>query len=150
MIPGRCAACKSQRKRCPSDCVFSPHFPPDNPERFASVQKIYGASKVEKMLQDLPPYLQAEAANALCFEAQCRIQDPVYGCVGIISQLHQQIQDAEKQLAMTQAQLAVFNSNIPQQLPQFSQIEDPSNLSPMQSILGQFQNNSTSQAPWFN
>ncbi|KAJ7949405.1 putative LOB domain-containing protein [Quillaja saponaria] len=146
MILGRCAACKSQRKRCPSDCVFSPYFPPDNPERFASVQKIYGASKVEKMLQELPPHLRAHAADVLCFEAQCRIQDPVYGCVGIISQLHQQIQDAERQLAMTQAQLAIYNSNniIVQQLSQIPQIEEnASNF----NILGQFQNGPFTQAP---
>lgn len=43
-------------------------------------------------------------------EAKCRIQDPVYGCVGIISHLHQQIRIAESQLAKTQAEIAVFNS----------------------------------------
>ncbi|PQM34376.1 serine/arginine-rich splicing factor RS41 isoform X1 [Prunus yedoensis var. nudiflora] len=52
MISGRCAACKYLRRRCPSDCIFFPYFPPNNPERFASVHRIYGASNVAKMLQD--------------------------------------------------------------------------------------------------
>jgi len=51
MISGRCAACKNQRRRCPSDCIFSPYFPANDPQRFASVHKIYGGSNVGKMLQ---------------------------------------------------------------------------------------------------
>lgn len=47
----RCAACKYLRRRCASDCIFSPYFPPNNPQRFASVHRIYGASNVGKMLQ---------------------------------------------------------------------------------------------------
>jgi len=51
MISGRCAACKNQRRRCPSDCIFSPYFPANDPQRFVSVHKIYGGSNVGKMLQ---------------------------------------------------------------------------------------------------
>ncbi|KAG5234517.1 LOB domain-containing protein [Salix suchowensis] len=91
MISGRCAACKYLRRRCPSDCIFSPYFPSNVPQRFACVHRIYGASNVAKMLQQLPAHLRAEAANSLYYEAQSRTQDPVYGCVGVISLLHQQI-----------------------------------------------------------
>lgn len=51
MIYGRCAACKYLRRRCPLDCIFSPYFPSNDPERFSCVHKIYGASNVGKMLQ---------------------------------------------------------------------------------------------------
>lgn len=51
MISGRCAACKYLRRRCPSHCIFSPYFPPNDPQRFACVHRIYGASNVGKMLQ---------------------------------------------------------------------------------------------------
>lgn len=51
MISGRCAACRYLRRRCPSDCIFAPYFPPNNPQRFASVHRIYGASNVARMLQ---------------------------------------------------------------------------------------------------
>ncbi|KAI5341829.1 hypothetical protein L3X38_009704 [Prunus dulcis] len=69
--------------------------------------------------QELLTHLRVEAAAAetLCNEAQCRIQDPIYGCVGVISQLHQQIQDTECQLAKTHAEIALANSD-GQQPPQ--------------------------------
>jgi hypothetical protein len=60
--------------------------------------------------QQLPAHLRAEAANSLYYEAQSRTQDPVYGCVGIISSLHQQIHGVESQLAKTKAEIAVLNS----------------------------------------
>ncbi|KAJ6358432.1 hypothetical protein OIU76_000190 [Salix suchowensis] len=110
MISGRCAACKYLRRRCPSDCIFSPYFPSNIPQRFACVHRIYGASNVAKMLQQLPAHLRAEAANSLYYEAQSRTQDPVYGCVGVISLLHQQIHSVESQLAKTEAEIAVLNS----------------------------------------
>ncbi|KAF9668299.1 hypothetical protein SADUNF_Sadunf15G0114400 [Salix dunnii] len=111
MISGRCAACKYLRRRCPSDCIFSSYFPSSNPQRFACVHRIHGACNVAKMLQQLPAaHLRAEAANSLYYEAQCRTQDPVYGCVGIISSLHQQIHSVESQLAKTKAEIAVLES----------------------------------------
>ncbi|KAB5525416.1 hypothetical protein DKX38_023165 [Salix brachista] len=103
--------CKYLRRRCPSDCIFSPYFPSSNPQRFASVHRIHGACNVAKMLQQLPSaHLRAEAANSLYYEAQCRTRDPVYGCVGIISSLHQQIHSVESQLAKTKAEIAVLDS----------------------------------------
>ncbi|KAG5230605.1 LOB domain-containing protein [Salix suchowensis] len=72
---------------------------------------IHGACNVAKMLQQLPAaHLRAEAANSLYYEAQCRTRDPVYGCVGIISSLHQQIHSVESQLAKTKAEIAVLDS----------------------------------------
>ncbi|KAJ8774395.1 hypothetical protein K2173_012469 [Erythroxylum novogranatense] len=102
MISGRCAACKYLRRRCASDCIFSPYFPANNPQRFACVHKIYGASN------QLPEDLRAKAAESMYYEAQCRIKDPVYGCVAIISLLHQQIHILESQLAKSRAELAVL------------------------------------------
>lgn len=46
-----CAACKLLRRRCAQDCVFAPYFPADEPQKFASVHKVFGASNVNKMLQ---------------------------------------------------------------------------------------------------
>ncbi|KAH0832617.1 hypothetical protein HID58_092487, partial [Brassica napus] len=107
MNPKRCAACRYLRRRCPKDCVFSPFFPPNNPEKFACVHRIYGAGNVSKMLQQLPVQTRAEAVESLCFEATCRIEDPVYGCVGMISLLQTQIQKTERLLARTQAEITV-------------------------------------------
>lgn len=46
-----CAACKLLRRRCSRECIFAPHFPADEPHKFASVHKVFGASNVSKMLQ---------------------------------------------------------------------------------------------------
>lgn len=45
-----CAACKLLRRRCAQECPFSPYFPPHEPQKFASVHKVFGASNVSKML----------------------------------------------------------------------------------------------------
>ncbi|KAK1432885.1 hypothetical protein QVD17_09787 [Tagetes erecta] len=107
----RCAVCKYFRRRCPPDCIFAPYFPNDNPHKFTCVHRFYGASNISKMLEELPVYLRAELVESLYYEAKCRVQDPVYGCVGIISSLHQQIQVAQTQLAKTQAEISVLNAN---------------------------------------
>ncbi|KAL9151617.1 hypothetical protein ABFS82_11G063000 [Erythranthe guttata] len=112
MNSSRCAACKHLRRRCPSDCIFSPYFPSNDPRRFAYVHKIYGASNVGKILHDLPVNLRAEAAESLFKEASYRIKYPVYGCVGQITMLHQQIQNAECQLARIRARIAVIQARI--------------------------------------
>ncbi|KAK8714711.1 hypothetical protein V6N13_042060 [Hibiscus sabdariffa] len=121
---------KYLRRKCPPECIFSPHFPPNVPQRFVSVHRIYGASNVAKLLQQLPPHLRAEAAESLCLEAQYRIENPVYGCVGLISLLHQQIHDAEKQLAKTRAEIAVLKSQAqhPQAAPQENLLDIAANL----------------------
>ncbi|PPR83351.1 hypothetical protein GOBAR_AA37359 [Gossypium barbadense] len=54
MSSGRCAACRYLRRRCTQDCILSPYFPSNNPQRFASVHRIYGASNVTKLLQFKP------------------------------------------------------------------------------------------------
>ena len=43
--------------------------------------------------------------RSMVYEAKARVRDPVYGCVGAISSLQQQIDDLQAQLALTQAQL---------------------------------------------
>ncbi|KAI8007517.1 LOB domain-containing protein 24 [Camellia lanceoleosa] len=110
----RCAACKSLRRRCSQDCVLAPYFQANNPERFSCVHKIYGASNVTKLLEQLPVDLRANAVDSMVFEASSRIQDPVYGCTQIIFQLRQQIIQTQYEIAQIQAQIA-FN-NVQQQM----------------------------------
>ena len=77
------------------------------------------------LLQQLPVELRGEAAETLYYEAQCRMENPVYGCVGIITQLHQQINEAERELARAQAQIAFHRhaSNAHRPLPQQDQLQ---------------------------
>ncbi|XP_042053510.1 LOB domain-containing protein 4-like [Salvia splendens] len=100
-----CAACKLLRRRCAQDCVFAPYFPADDPHKFACVHKVFGASNINKMLQELEERKRGDAVRSMVYEAKARVRDPVYGCVGAISSLQQQIDDLQTQLALTQAQL---------------------------------------------
>ncbi|XP_006344071.2 LOB domain-containing protein 12, partial [Solanum tuberosum] len=100
-----CASCKLLRRRCAKDCIFAPYFPPNEPHKFAIVHKVFGASNISKMLQELPIQQRADAVNSLVYEANARMKDPVYGCVGAISFLQNQISQLEIQLAMAQAEI---------------------------------------------
>ncbi|KAL1347734.1 hypothetical protein HN51_023763 [Arachis hypogaea] len=146
MISGRCAACKNQRRKCPSDCIFSPYFPANDPQKFACVHKIYGGSNVGRMLQGVPTYLREQAANALYLEAKWRIDDPVYGCVSIISSFYEQIQNAEIELAKIQTQVAFYKLQI-------QHVEAEPNLEVLQSQsinMEQFESDNPTITSWFN
>ncbi|XP_010518982.1 PREDICTED: LOB domain-containing protein 4-like [Tarenaya hassleriana] len=112
-----CAACKLLRRRCAQDCVFAPYFPADEPHKFANVHKVFGASNVNKMLQELPIDKRGDAVSSMVYEANARVRDPVYGCVGAISSLQHQIDVLQTQLAQAQAEvvhLKVRHSAAPQ------------------------------------
>ncbi|KAG6735521.1 hypothetical protein POTOM_061871 [Populus tomentosa] len=69
-----CASCKLLRRRCAKDCIFAPYFPSDDPHKFAIVHKIFGASNVSKMLQEIPIHQRADAVGSLVYEANARMQ----------------------------------------------------------------------------
>ncbi|KAJ8509994.1 hypothetical protein OPV22_000428 [Ensete ventricosum] len=100
-----CAACKLLRRRCAQDCPFSPYFSPHEPQKFALVHKVFGASNVSKMLMEVPEPQRADAANSLVYEANLRLRDPVYGCMGAISALQQQVQALEAELQAVRAEI---------------------------------------------
>ncbi|KAG0457978.1 hypothetical protein HPP92_022847 [Vanilla planifolia] len=100
-----CAACKFLRRKCMPGCVFAPYFPPEEPQRFSNVHKVFGASNVNKLLSELLPGQREDAVNSLAYEAESRIKDPVYGCVGVISVLQRQVHRLQKELDATRAEL---------------------------------------------
>ncbi|WVZ59999.1 hypothetical protein U9M48_010076 [Paspalum notatum var. saurae] len=100
-----CAACKLLRRRCAAGCVFAPYFPPGEPHKFANVHKVFGASNVSKLLQEIPVPHRGDAVSSLVYEANARVRDPVYGCVGAISSLQQQVEALQAQLALAQAEM---------------------------------------------
>lgn len=53
----------------------------------------------------LPEDHRKDAVNSMVYEANARVQDPVYGCVGTISSLHIQLETLRTQLAFAQAEL---------------------------------------------
>ncbi|TXG50006.1 hypothetical protein EZV62_025881 [Acer yangbiense] len=103
-----CAACKLLRRRCAQECPFSPYFSPHEPHKFASVHKVFGASNVSKMLMEVPESQRADAANSLVYEANVRLRDPVYGCMGAISALQQQVQSLQAELNAVSAEILKY------------------------------------------
>ncbi|KAL2505210.1 Protein LATERAL ORGAN BOUNDARIES [Abeliophyllum distichum] len=106
-----CAACKFLRRKCLPGCIFAPYFPPEEPQKFANVHKIFGASNVSKLLNEILPHQREDAVNSLAYEAEARLKDPVYGCVGAISVLQRQVLHLQKELDATNADLMRYTGS---------------------------------------
>ncbi|PKA59281.1 LOB domain-containing protein 6 [Apostasia shenzhenica] len=105
-----CAGCKFLRRKCQPDCIFSPYFHADQPHKFISVHRVFGASNVAKLLAELRPDQREDAVNSLAYEAEMRLRDPVYGCVGVISLLQRDLRQLQLQLSYARAELARYHS----------------------------------------
>ncbi|XP_075483525.1 LOB domain-containing protein 1-like [Primulina tabacum] len=105
IILSPCAACKILRRRCAEKCVLAPYFPPTEPVKFTIAHRVFGASNIIKLLQELPDDQRADAVNSMVYEANARVRDPVYGCAGAICQLQKQISELQGELAKAQAQV---------------------------------------------
>ncbi|ESR58478.1 LOB domain-containing protein 19 [Citrus sinensis] len=119
---GPCGACKFLRRKCVKGCVFAPYFDADQgTTHFAAVHKVFGASNASKLLSRIPPHKRLDAVVSLCYEAMARTRDPIYGCVGHIVALQQQVVNLQAELAFTQARLSIL-----QRLPMASAAQDQS------------------------
>lgn len=89
---GPCGACKFLRRKCVPGCIFAPYFDSEQgAAHFAAVHKVFGASNVSKLLLHIPVHKRLDAVITICYEAQSRLRDPVYGCVAHIFALQQQV-----------------------------------------------------------
>ncbi|CAL0329100.1 unnamed protein product [Lupinus luteus] len=134
MIP--CAACKILRRRCAEKCVLAPYFPPTEPAKFTIAHRVFGASNIIKLLQELPESQRADAVTSMVYEASARIRDPVYGCAGVICHLQNQVNELQAQLAKAQAEVVNMQA---QQANLMALIcmdvaQNPHELSPQQSM----------------
>lgn len=78
---------------------------------------------------------RGDAVSSMVYEANARVRDPVYGCVGAISSLQQQIDALQTQLALAQAE--VVHLRVRQAASLSSQGISPSNSSsPSSKIMG--------------
>lgn len=142
-----CAACKCLRRKCTQECVFAPYFPPDNPQRFAYVHKVFGASNVAKLLNELNAAQRDDAVKSLAYEAEARLRDPVYGCVGLISILQHRLRQIQVELNNAKKELATYIG------PQALQTMPPTILTPSGVIPQQHHGNpysSTTAYPYNN
>lgn len=103
-----CAACKLQRRKCTQECIFAPYFPADQPHKFAYIHKVFGASNVAKLLNELSPNQREDAVQSLAYEAESRLRDPIYGCVGFISILQQRLKMLQAELVNARKELATY------------------------------------------
>ncbi|WZZ75870.1 hypothetical protein YC2023_087240 [Brassica napus] len=108
-----CAACEFMTGPCTlgngNACVMAPYFPSTEPEKFDRVNKVFGVVNVYKILSRLEePWQRQYAANALCYEAEARIHDPIHGYLGpqmvynnILNNLKREIDSAKNELSIT-------------------------------------------------
>ncbi|XLU78534.1 hypothetical protein S245_001955, partial [Arachis hypogaea] len=133
-----CAACKFLRRKCMLGCIFAPYFPPEEPQKFANVHKIFGASNVTKLLNELLPHQREDAVNSLAYEAEARVRDPVYGCVGAISFLQRQVQRLQKELDAANADLLRYSFTDIAPTPALSMPPGLTNATSLQQIPQRF------------
>ncbi|KAH0689474.1 hypothetical protein KY289_016832 [Solanum tuberosum] len=105
-----CAACKFLKRRCTTTCQFAPYFRSDEPKKFANVHKVFGASNVIKILNEVPQDQREDTVNSLVYEAEVRLRDPVYGCIGAIASLQRKMVELQHDLMVTKAHLAYYEA----------------------------------------
>ncbi|XVF21619.1 hypothetical protein REPUB_Repub12eG0106000 [Reevesia pubescens] len=146
-----CGACKFLRRKCVRGCVFAPYFCHEQgATHFAAIHKVFGASNVSKLLAHLPVSDRCEAAVTISYEAQARLQDPIYGCVSHIFALQQQVVNLQAQLASLKEQAAqsIFNDSVTSNPnDKYYGNKLPSQL---QDVHSWFQPDNSSMAPNFN
>ncbi|KAL8111404.1 LOB domain-containing protein 30-like [Apium graveolens] len=115
---GPCGACKFLRRKCVAGCIFAPYFDSEQgAAHFAAVHKVFGASNVSKLLLHIPVHKRLDAVVTICYEAQARLRDPVYGCVAHIFALQQQVMNLQGELTYLQAHLSTLEVPIPPPAP---------------------------------
>ncbi|XP_039169443.1 LOB domain-containing protein 4-like [Eucalyptus grandis] len=101
-----CAKCRTQKRKCPEDCLLAPYFPAAKRRSFLSVHKVFGSGKVAKALKGLPEDQRAAAASSMVSEADARIKDPVNGCIGEINGLRAEVEMLRGLLAECEPEVA--------------------------------------------
>ncbi|GAB4844371.1 LOB domain-containing protein 18 [Ancistrocladus abbreviatus] len=123
---GPCGACKFLRRKCVAGCIFAPYFDSEQgAAHFAAVHKVFGASNVSKLLHHIPVHKRMDAVVTICYEAQARLRDPVYGCVAHIFALQQQVVNLQAELSYLQAHLATLEVPTPPPPPPQQQMLPP-------------------------
>ncbi|KAK7261425.1 hypothetical protein RIF29_27735 [Crotalaria pallida] len=104
-----CAACKIQGKECTQECIFAPHFPLENLQRFECVNNVFGVSNIADILNAVDVSRRKEAVKTLVYEAELRMQDPIYGCVGQIISLQKMITELNINIYYAKKKLATYH-----------------------------------------
>lgn len=78
---------------------------------------------------------RGDAVSSMVYEADARVRDPVYGCVGAISSLQQQVAHLQTQLAVANAEIVCMRMHTPEHhsasdSPQYQQQYPQQGMSP--------------------
>ncbi|KAG6505712.1 protein LATERAL ORGAN BOUNDARIES-like [Zingiber officinale] len=87
-----CAACRFRRQKCNGDCLLAPFFPAADESRFQKAHRLFGVSKMKKILEPLLPRQRAVAMATMIYESEVHAASPGTGCLDIILYLHSQIE----------------------------------------------------------
>ncbi|XP_052178706.1 LOB domain-containing protein 18-like [Diospyros lotus] len=115
----RCGACVVLNRGCNSQCIFVPYFHcEDGIARFVTIRDVFTVKNVVNFLAPLLVSDRFWTSDTLIFEAQARLQDPVYGCVSHILALQQQVRELQAYRAYLQDLLFAYYSLYPQSISQ--------------------------------
>ncbi|KAG6505793.1 hypothetical protein ZIOFF_038158 [Zingiber officinale] len=92
-----CAACNHMHHRCLPNCIFAPYFPATSPS-FGYISQVYSCNNIKKILQSAPVEQRTRKAESLAFEAEARLRNPEFGCVGYIHLLQQHWAQIERDI----------------------------------------------------
>ena len=86
------------------------------------------------LVQNFPIHERGKAADTMAVEAHRRVQDPVYGCAGVVGRLQGEIRAVQCELARTQAQIAVHAAAAARARPAVgaAQLNAPAQAAPSQ------------------
>ncbi|XP_070018836.1 protein NLP7-like isoform X1 [Nicotiana sylvestris] len=90
----------------------------DELERLAKVSKFYDRAELQEFLQKLPEHQRGDAVSSMVYEDNARVRDPVYGCVGAIASLQNQVSLLQMQLAVAQAEVVCMQMTMDMEEPQ--------------------------------
>ncbi|PNX81588.1 LOB domain-containing protein 36-like [Trifolium pratense] len=105
-----CAACKHLRRRCDSSCDLAPYFPPDNPQRFEVVHKMFGRCNVAKILREVDATQRENTVNSLVYQAQARLMDPVNGYLNYVHNTDNRLKEVQQEIHNVKNELIKYLS----------------------------------------
>ncbi|KAE9587605.1 hypothetical protein Lal_00043205 [Lupinus albus] len=129
-----CAACKHMKRKCTPQCLFAPYFPPENLQRFEQVHKVFGSNNVSKILRELNPCQREDVVKSLVYQAEARLRDPVNGCIGFISELHDRLNQIKTNINNTMEEISTYLG--PQAMKTLEEmVQNPSLVPPIGMVI---------------
>ncbi|CAA7060096.1 unnamed protein product [Microthlaspi erraticum] len=148
-----CAPSKVLNYICPSSsspdskCMWAQYFPVTNLAKFERVHRVFGLEGIGHILCKLTPSERESAVTALCHEADARLRDPVFGCVGMVLQHQKDLDDLNEKINSAQNELASLVG--PDNVPKYYELPIPDDFLASEKMddLTEDQRNHVTQLP---